>query len=499
MRIPDLDPPAVSLAGAAHVPAGAVSTIPLRVGDPVAWPHMRRSHGWSLVANGHVTPVPARISAASKTVEVDLRKANPAPGVYRLAAKWDWSALAVDGEVEVHALPGGVPELTRESKDRLVEGSGPVRLRMVGCDFQFIEKAELLSGTDVVQSLEFRLPDGPRAGKQTELDITLQTENLKAGTYTLSLAMPDGVRRDTAVRVHPPHPRIETLPWRVHLGEAEQRFALEGEGIERIARLESAAGEITLDGSSAVVRLQESATQGDRADLVAQVEGIETPVRIPDAVVVVGPRPRILDARASLPANLSTELRDGELPAGSFVSFSLEVEQLDGSPELRLECAEQRLTLNPQRIRPGEQTELLRLRNAGPNTLFLSLDPASVGRPGCTLTAVIATESQGESDAHRLGRVVRLPRVDRFELSSQRAGKSTYEATLQGEDLELIERVGWDATTGVEVKDLPEPVAAGGHQQRLRIALPWPSPAPHSPLFIWLRGEARGRATTARY
>ncbi|MCP5116420.1 MAG: hypothetical protein GY953_36785, partial [bacterium] len=133
VRVPDLDPPAVSLAGTVHVPAGAASDIPLRVSDPVAWPHMRRSRGWSLVADGHAAPVPARISAASKTIELDLRQVHPAPGVYRLAGHWDWSALAVDGEVEVHALPGGVPELPRASKDRLVEGSGPVRLRMVGC------------------------------------------------------------------------------------------------------------------------------------------------------------------------------------------------------------------------------------------------------------------------------------------------------------------------------------------------------------------------------
>src|ERR1035438_10054518 len=31
--------------------------------------------------------------------------------------------------------------------------------------------------------------------------------------------------------------------------------------------------------------------------------------------------------------------------------------------------------------------------------------------------------------------------------------------------------------------------------QTLRIAMPWPSPTPKAPLFVWLRGETEGRAT----
>jgi len=66
---------------------------------------------------------------------------------------------------------------------------------------------------------------------------------------------------------------------------------------------------------------------------------------------------------------------------------------------------------------------------------------------------------------------------------------------LKGFDLETIERAGWDARAGVGVAELPRPVAGEAARQTLRIAVPWPSPSPKAPLYIWLRGESEGRAT----
>ena len=51
------------------------------------------------------------------------------------------------------------------------------------------------------------------------------------------------------------------------------------------------------------------------------------------------------------------------------------------------------------------------------------------------------------------------------------------------------------AQGGLSVTELPRPVPGEGARQTLRIAMPWPSPTPKSPLFIWLRGESEGRAT----
>ena len=66
---------------------------------------------------------------------------------------------------------------------------------------------------------------------------------------------------------------------------------------------------------------------------------------------------------------------------------------------------------------------------------------------------------------------------------------------LEGWDLETIERTGWNATLGLPTAELPRPIAGQGAKQTLRIAMPWPSPAPKSPLFVFLRGESQGRVT----
>jgi hypothetical protein len=114
------------------------------------------------------------------------------------------------------------------------------------------------------------------------------------------------------------------------------------------------------------------------------------------------------------------------------------------------------------------------------------------------LSAVIETAA-GSSDPYALGRVIRLPQIDNVRLTDERVGDSAYAGVLEGQDLELIERAGWSTGQGIEVTDLPRPVAGQGQKQMLRIALPWPSPAPHAPVYVWLRGESEPRATRARY
>jgi hypothetical protein len=55
--------------------------------------------------------------------------------------------------------------------------------------------------------------------------------------------------------------------------------------------------------------------------------------------------------------------------------------------------------------------------------------------------------------------------------------------------------VGWYANIGSEVPDLPSPIPGRGMEQSLRIKIPGPSPVPHAPLYIWLRGDSAGRLT----
>ena len=117
---------------------------------------------------------------------------------------------------------------------------------------------------------------------------------------------------------------------------------------------------------------------------------------------------------------------------------------------------------------------------------------------GCTLAAVVETDAAGRSDARALGRVVRLPRITGFTLTDEKVGESAYAGLLTGSDLEMIERAGWDTHTGLAVDNLPKPVAGERDRQTLRVALPWPAPAPHAPVCIWLRGEPEGRVTRAK-
>ncbi|MGC8793604.1 MAG: hypothetical protein ACP5U2_09465, partial [Bryobacteraceae bacterium] len=86
-----------------------------------------------------------------------------------------------------------------------------------------------------------------------------------------------------------------------------------------------------------------------------------------------------------------------------------------------------------------------------------------------------------------------------FTLTDQPAGESAYFGTLTGYDLETIEKTGWDETLGMPVPELPRPLAGDGQRQSLRVVLPWPPPAPRAHLYVWLRGDERGRKTTVRY
>ena len=92
-----------------------------------------------------------------------------------------------------------------------------------------------------------------------------------------------------------------------------------------------------------------------------------------------------------------------------------------------------------------------------------------------------------------------MPTIESFKLTDETGGEGLYVGVLTGRDLELIEKTGWDAQNGQLVQGLPSAIVGEGNKQSLRVVLPWPSPAPHAPLYIWLRGESDGRATTVRY
>jgi hypothetical protein len=149
-------------------------------------------------------------------------------------------------------------------------------------------------------------------------------------------------------------------------------------------------------------------------------------------------------------------------------------------------------------LRPGDRSSSARLDLAGDGLLFLSLDPGAVGHPGCELVAVLET-SEGVSDPLTLGRVTRVPSISSFALTDQKVAESVFAGILTGSGLETIEKTGWDGQNGLPVTSIPVPAPDDPLRQTLRVSLPWPSPTPHAPLFIWLRGETQGRATGVKY
>jgi hypothetical protein len=78
-------------------------------------------------------------------------------------------------------------------------------------------------------------------------------------------------------------------------------------------------------------------------------------------------------------------------------------------------------------------------------------------------------------------------------------GDASYAGNVEGRDLDVIEKVGWDATHGLPVDSIPTPLPGKDPRQTLRLLLPWPAPGPHAPLYIWLRGESQGRKTSVSY
>ena len=114
--------------------------------------------------------------------------------------------------------------------------------------------------------------------------------------------------------------------------------------------------------------------------------------------------------------------------------------------------------------------------------------------------ATITTADAGTSDPSVLGRLIRLPRIEKFSLSEEKLGTGLFAGSLAGIDLQIIDKTGWDSKTGYPVQGIPTPVPGGyPQQQTLKVELPWPPPSPHAPIYVWLRGETTGRLTGVKY
>ncbi len=512
-RIPDIQRPVATLDGPAYLPLGAKSTLKIKIAGGFNPKDLARARDWRLVpvSGGDEVDLPAIVGTSPASLTLDLAGTAPAAGDYWLAATWDWDDLGIG---TVHLRPYSDfahVKVAPASRDRLVQGNGVVTVELAGADFEFLDKA-VLERPQVHRAkpvdVYFELPKGPRRGEQNSLSVDIDTA--AAGSYRLALVQTDDVTHTVPLVVLPPNPKLSHLPIHAHLDEGEECFQLEGTGLDRVEGITSDAGTITggpVDqGWRGKIKLSKEARDGETFPVSLRVRGLENPLEVDDVILVVSPRPRIAAVRTSVLQDMGVELRGDELPAAVSIGFEITVDHLNdgrtqGRPRVDLGCQSGELR-HPLALAPDERGDGAAsgpgasLTFAGSGALYLSLDPAAVGYPGCELTAAVSIEPKGRSKPFVLGRVVRLPRLEKFTLTSESLGPNTYAGVLLGRDLDVIAKAGWDAQNGLPVSVVPAPVPGNPGEQTLRIAVPWPSPAPHAPLYIWLRGETTGRRTS---
>ncbi len=505
-RVPELKMPVVSLVGSAHLPIGTKSPLMLKPSEGSTIKELERARDWRLtpVAGGHPIPVEVRFTGAA-SAEIDLSKVSAPAGEYRLAAKWDWDPLEIAGTLHLH-LFGDFTRviLAPGERDKLVEGNGVRGVELSGADFEFLDTVshETAGRDGKAAEMGFTLPVGKRSGPQSSVTVNIDTA--KRGPYRLVLTQSDGVAHAVPLEILPPSPKISNLPIRLNLGESSESMRLQGSGMERIEAASSDVGEIRgapdLQGWSGEVALKNGLTTGQNFSLRLKVKGLAGSITVPDAIQIVGARPRVLSLQKSLAGDLGIEIGGDELAAGTAAGLILTVNlpRDANRPRLELGCASGELR-QPLTLAPGEPSGGASLTLAGPGTLYLSLDPGAIGYAGCRLAATVILDPEGRSERFVLGRVVRLPRLDKFTLTSEKVGESSYAGSLEGRDLDVIEKAGWDTEHGVRVESTPTPVPGGASRQTVRIVLPWPAPGPHAFLYIWLRGEAQGRKTGVAY
>ncbi len=506
-RFPDVSAPALSLEKTEHVALSEKTAFPLDV-KAREWKIAARVQDWRLVsADGKAaSAISAKVDTTKKTIELDLTDTKVKAGAWKLEGTWDWTPVKVAGTLEVHELSSfAKAKVAPASQDHLIQGAGKVNVWLTGDDFEFVTKLELKNRDDKFaqpSSVAFLLPKGLREGPQTTLETQVDTGSLTPGNYEFLVAQSDGDAHAVPFKVLPAPPRISNLPLLVNTGQGS-RVVLHGDGLDRIESLSADGAKIELDEPAtadergATVTLDPSAKKGKKLTLRMKVKDFDQPIGFENALVVAGPRPVINNVGISLPPG-SVLAAPGEIPADSAVSFELSIAHATDLNSLRLYCdgeADAKAVV----IRPGDASDDSRLRQEGPGSYFLAFNSGSIGQPGCEVMASVSSAANGNSVPKKLGTIILFPRIDSFEVTDQKASDNSFYGEIKGQNLESIAKVGWDDATGMDVSTIPAPAAGGGTDELLRVTVPWPAPAPHSPLFIWLRGETKGRPTTVKW
>mgnify|MGYP003329302041 CR=1 FL=1 len=466
-RLPGGAAPKIKLAREAHIAAGLPATIPVDATEDELTT-AGRAFRWKLTdASGAIV----RTSVTTPASEKALRFIAPSkPGRYTLAADWDWSPLSVDGTIEVHALPAlSSVKLSKGDAEKLITGAGRVRARLEGAPLYFLQTVTLRKPADALAkpvSIPFA---ATAAGAEIEIDTT----SLDAAPYVLELRQQGGAAANLPLFIQSPAPVLTGLPVTVHRGEADT-IAFKGTGLDRIQNITAKNASVKWDRARHRAQFVLNPGAPESLDLDLTLDGRPAPLHLANAVAVVAAKPKITAVlRATQPAG-TVERRADEIDSAQPASFSLRLDR-PSPATVALRC--------------GADVTAFESRQIAADTIYVTVAASQLD--GCALEA-----SAGGSPFTPVGAMVLLPAIENFSLSNEAAGEAKFKGTLRGQRLEKIARTGWSPEQGEDTLELPTPVESA---QQLPVVMPWPAPAPHAPLLIWLRGEAQPRKTTARY
>lgn len=504
-RIPNIAAPSIHIGEADYIPAGEKTPVPVDVPGP-GWKYLDRVREWALVDNQQKkTPISVVTLANQKALEVDLTKAKLAPGDYTLTGFWDWAPLKAVGTIHVVNLSDfKTAHLDPASQDRLLAGSGKAPVTVTGTDFEFTSKVELQKLHDefaTPEPVRFLLPKGLRNGPQDHMDVQIATQDLDPGSYELLIYQQDGKKHPVEFKILPNPPKIDNLPIMLNQGTAVQHFALKGERLGLITKLDAPGAVFNLNPPSAnqsernlTVELKSSPKPGSTLAVKVYLQDRTEPLTLPDALEITGPLPVIASSKLSPPTGMQIGLRPDEFPAGYTLNAMLDVRNIERTGTLRLACADG--VGGRASLQIGEQTAHWSLQRLSADQLFLAFD--SSGLPAdCSLQAIMDNGRNGSSQPFTLAHILRLPQIDSFTVSPNAPQNGLRQYQLTGGNLEMLQKLGWDANNAADISGLPSPLPGQGLKQSLTISLPDP-PNPDAVLYVWLRGDKQGRESTVK-
>jgi hypothetical protein len=503
-RVPNIPVPTIKIGAADFIPAMQKTPLPVEVPEP-GWKYLDRARAWALVNKEKKFPIPVVKLGNQHALELDLTKSNLPPGDYDLTGLWDWTPLRISGAVHVMPLSYfQTAHVDPASQDHLLAKSGKSPVTLSGSDFEFTEKVELKKLHDefaVAENVRFILPKGLRAGPQDRMDVQIDTEKLDAGAYELLISQQDGKSHPVEFKVLPNPPKIANLPILVNHGAGIQHFVLKGERLEQVKKLEAPDAILSLSPPGAdqverslTVELKSSPKPGTALPITEYIEDRSEPFRLPDALQVTGPLPVIASTKLSLPAQMAIAVRAEEFPAGYTLNAMLDVKNIERKSLLRLGCAEGVGTTETLHI--GGQTANWALQQLSADQLFLAFETSGLPA-GCSLQAVIDNGRNGSSEPATLAHILRVPQVDSFAVADSPRQNGIRQYQITGQNLEMIEKAGWDDSNGLDVSGLPAPLPGPGLKQSIQVNLPDP-PSSDTVLYVWLRGDTKGRTTVIK-